>query len=423
MVPITQEGDIDPPGRPHGEFSNTLAAPIGGAEVALRRQTLRMDPGHRAFHETFRPGANDWGLFVGDVRGQGEDLDGLVDLVGSTIRTAAARIFRPSIALAELHRVLTGLDAPGRSGHLCAIVMARIELDSCGAWVTLSAAGHPRPVVIRHAGWVDVCGNATGPLGGADKAPVDDRVGLGPGDALVLCSDAVTGSRNVDGELFGDRVLPDVLVDCAGQSPNATAGRILAAATEFGGDRLHDDGMIFVLRVPEAIRHQGPEWVSRSTGIPLDQLHLPGYPLGDQQPELWRQRPGPPREAIIRLAPEPPSVPALRRRLRRLLQSWRMDAIAEGDIDLLVTEVATSVFSRTASPVTVVVRYTGPVVRVEIGDGARGLPRRRRPGFDDLTGHRLALVESLASDWGVSDSAKCTMMWFEVSAEPAAVDS
>ena len=95
-----------------------------------------------------------------------------------------------------------------------------------------------------------------------------------------------------------------------------------------------------------------------------------------------------------------------------------MDVVSEGDIELLVTEMATNVFSRTASAVTVVVRYDGSVVRVEVGDGARDLPRRARRGFDDLVGHRLALVESLAADWGVSTTPTGTRMWFEVPARP-----
>lgn len=416
MAPVPREGSLDPTGGPPGGFRTSPAAAFGGTEVALHRQTSRRDAGHRAFHDTFRLAANDWGLVVGDVCGAEEDLDHLVALVCSMIRAEAARSFLPSVALRKLHGALTDLHERGRGHHPCSVGLARIELDSCGAWVTVAVAGHPRPIVVRQAGWVDVRGHASSPLGVPDATPADDRVGLGPGDALVLCSEAVTTSRNGDGELFGDSVLPDVLVDCIAQSPNAVAGRVLAAATEFGGDRLHDDGIMFVLRVPEAVRNEGAQWVSRSTGIPPDQLVLPGYPLGDHQPDLWRQRPVPQRKAIIRLAPEPPSVPALRRLLRRLLQSWRIDAVTEGDIELLITEVATSAFSRTASPVTVVVRYTGSVVRVEVGDGARGLNRRRRPGFDDLSGHRLTLVESLASDWGVATTPTGTKMWFEVAA-------
>lgn len=382
----------------------------------MRHQAPGRDLGHRAFHDIFRPGANDWAVVVGDLRGSGDELPVLLDRVASTIRSAAGRSFMPSVILGELHRFLTDLDPAGPGGHRGAVVLARIELDACGAWVTLAGAGHPRPIVVRRAGWVDVRGHASGPLGAPDAAPADDRVGLGPGDALVLCSDALTGSKNSEGEPFGDHVLRDVLIDCVGQSANAVAGRVLAAATEFGGDRLYDEGLVLVLRVPETVRNEGVNWVSRSTGIPVDQLRLPGYPVGDVQPDLWRQRPSPPREALIRLAPEPPSVPALRRLLRRLLQSWRMEAVAQGDMELLVTEVATNAFARTASPVTVIVRYTGSVVRVEVGDGPRDLPRRSRAGFDDLRGHRLALVESLASAWGLSPTGTGTRMWFEVPA-------
>lgn len=394
----------------HWEQSTTL----GGTEFAVGRQPPGHDVGHRAFHEVLRLGPNDWGLLMGDVQGPPEELGAIVDEVIATLRAAATRAFLPSVGLRQLDRVLTARGARGFAPHPCAVILARIELDACGAWVTLAGAGHPRPIVVRQAGWVDVRGHVSGPLGIPGAVPADDRVGLGPGDAITLCSTALTSSTGADGSRFGDHVLPDVLIDCVGQSANAVAGRILAGATEFGGDRLHDEGLALVLRVPESVKSDGPAWVSRSTGIPEEELHLPGYPLGDAEPEAWRRRPMPPREALIRLAPEPPSIPALRRLLRRLLLSWRMDVETEGDIELLATEVATSAFSRTASPVTTVVRYTGPVVRVEVGDGARALPRRTRRGVADLSGHRLALVESLASDWGISTTATGTRIWFEV---------
>jgi serine phosphatase RsbU (regulator of sigma subunit) len=40
-----------------------------------------------------------------------------------------------------------------------------------------------------------------------DIAPVDERVGLGPGDALVLYTDGITEARDATGDTFGEDLL------------------------------------------------------------------------------------------------------------------------------------------------------------------------------------------------------------------------
>jgi hypothetical protein len=383
-------------------------------EVVVRTQGAGNGARSRTFHGVCRPGVNDWVVVVGDVEAIDVEPTGVIDRVLSTIDETTFPARLPSSIVAEVHRLVSQMQgAPHRPASL-SLIVGRIQFDSCGVWVMLSGTGGAKPAVVRHAGWVEVRGHRSGPSGGDAGLATDDRVGLGPGDALVLCSKALTCGRDGDGTLFGDKVLPDVLVDAAGQSAGWTAEHILQAAKEFCGDGVDDDGLVVVLRVPEAVRHDAANWVSTSTGIPLDDLDLPRYPVWTEQDDAWGRPLVPPREAVVRLAPEPPSVPALRRLLRRLLHSWRLGFLADGDIELLATEMATNAFARSASPVTVIVKYTGAVIRVEIGDGERAPRGRRRHEFDELRGHRLALVESLASDWGVSTTATGTRVWFEV---------
>jgi anti-sigma regulatory factor (Ser/Thr protein kinase) len=93
-----------------------------------------------------------------------------------------------------------------------------------------------------------------------------------------------------------------------------------------------------------------------------------------------------------------------------------MSELVGGDIELLASELVTNVIRHAASPFTVIVRYDGNLVRVEVGDGSRALPEARSPGVDDETGRGLLLLEALAAGWGVTPTLAGKRVWFEVSA-------
>lgn len=399
------------PPRPPAVPGMELASRYQAGEVGLR---IGGD-----FYDVFRLGANDWGFVVGDVCGKGSRAASLTALARWTVRAAAVHSFLPSAVLGHLNTVLVGDAGSFDDDHFCSAVFGRVELDTCGAWVTLASAGHPRPIVVRRAGWIDVRGHVGLPLGMfANPSLADDRVGLGPGDALIICTDGITEARQDRSELFGDEALAELLLDSSRDTAEVVAARIMDAAASFAGGHLRDDVAVLVLRVPEDARDDPAGRVSDATGVPAAALRLPGYPLSDLQPDLWDRRPAPPREAWIRLARDPRSLAGLRELLRRLLRSWRMEELAGGDIELLATEIATNGVVHTESPLTVIVRYLGPVVRVEVGDGSRELPVTGTPAADDLKGRGLVLVEALASDWGVTPTRTGKRVWFEVPADP-----
>jgi anti-sigma regulatory factor (Ser/Thr protein kinase) len=369
------------------------------------------------FFDVFRLGPNAWGIVVGDVCGKGAGAASLTALTRYTVRAAAVHHALPSAVLEEVNTGLVADTSPEGDDRFCTVVFARLELDVCGAWVTLANAGHPRPTVVRRAGWIDIRGQAGTPVGMFDRAVVtDDRVGLGPGDALVICTDGITEARNRNGEMFGDEALPTALLECAGATAEVIADKVLTGAAGFAGTSPRDDVAILVVRVPEDAKEDSLTRLSAATGVPADQLDLPGYPVGDPHGGLWHQRPLAPREARKRLAAEASSVPATRQFLVGVLRSWRMPEMVEGDVELLTSELATNAVRYADSAFTVIVRYDGEVVRVEVGDGSRSLPRLRSPELDDATGRGLVLVEALASAWGVIPTVEGKRVWFEVAA-------
>ena len=315
--------------------------------------------GDDGWHDTRRTGPNEWALAVGSPSARPALL--AIAAVPGPPSSAVATVEEPAALL-------------------------RIELDVCGAWLTTSSSGGLRPVVVRRAGWVDLRGHGPGP-------PADDRIGLGPGDALVV--PAAPSDH-------------DQLLDCL-LSVTGRPAREIAA-----GSRL---AQVAVLSVPDSSGEQAIERVEEATGLPREQLELPGYPLGDLQPDLWHQPPTPPREARLGLRPEVAEVIEVRRLLRRLLASWRLDALLEeGDVELLATETATNAVRHAGTEATVVVRYMGDRVRVEVGDGSPALPHVRTPRLDETSGRGMSLVETLSSGWGVTQTVGGKRVWFEVGA-------
>jgi phosphoserine phosphatase RsbU/P len=394
------------------------APQIPGMEVATHyRPADRVAAIGGDFFDVFRLGANDWGLAIGDVCGKGAQAAALTALTRYTLRAAAVHNFDPADVLSELNTAI--LAEPDVNGRFCSVAFARLELDKCGAWVTLSCGGHPRPIVVRRAGWVDVRG-MHGTLVGLFDDPelLVDRVGLGPGDALVFCTDGITESRNGDGEMFGEDGLPTTLLRHAGDDATTIANAIAEEALAFASGRTHDDVAILVVRVPETAVEDPMGRLAEATGLPVESLEdeLPGYPVGDAVIELRSRRVAPPREARVRLVADPRSASDARKFVSSVLHSWRMGELVEGDLELLTSEVCSNAVRHAASDFTVVVRYDGTVVRVEVGDGSRALPVPRNPKPEDTGGRGMFLVDQLSSSWGVAPTVEGKRVWFEVPA-------
>lgn len=368
---------------------------IGGMDVASCHAPGRGGAAAGSFVDVSRVGANDWCVVVGTLEPPRTGPE-RPDLLRATLRDAAASTFSPAAIIDRVER----RHPWGSETSVSALFVARLELDLCGAWVTLANQGGASPIVVRLAGWIDIRGREAGP--GPRASSGDDRVGLGPGDALVIASEAVAGHRDDSGHAYRDDALPGALLGLIGRDASGLAEGAVAAGLDFGAHPLAQGGLVLALRVPAIERGRGVERVVTATGIPADQLDLPGYPLGDLQPA---------REARIRLAPEPLSVPVLRRLLRRLLNSWRL--ASDSDVELVASEVATRVFAATASNVLVTVRHDSDVVRIEMAHSDQA-GAHRIAGYDELSGPGLVLVEAISSDWGVIRSGRSRGVWFEM---------
>lgn len=83
-------------------------------------------------------------------------------------------------------------------------------------------------------------------------------------------------------------------------------------------------------------------------------------------------------------------------------------------IALLVTELVANAVKHAASPADVSVRLLDDALRVEVVDSSPELPKRRLASQESTSGRGLALVEDLATSWGIDLVPDGKRVWFEV---------
>lgn len=119
-------------------------------------------------------------------------------------------------------------------------------------------------------------------------------------------------------------------------------------------------------------------------------------------------------EVTARLAGEPPSVAMARRLVDETLRQWDC-AEALDEVALLVSEVVTNAVIHGGSDVDVAVRLLPDALRIEVIDSNDTVPLPvGAADLDDESGRGLAIVDALASRWGVERFERGKSVWFEV---------
>jgi anti-sigma regulatory factor (Ser/Thr protein kinase) len=105
--------------------------------------------------------------------------------------------------------------------------------------------------------------------------------------------------------------------------------------------------------------------------------------------------------ARLELPAEPASVRQARSFVRRVLDSWELDGLAD-TAALLVSELATNVVLHARTPYAVVVARTRKGAVVDVLDLSGEPPQLRTHDPASATGRGLALVAALANEWGAT---------------------
>ena len=115
----------------------------------------------------------------------------------------------------------------------------------------------------------------------------------------------------------------------------------------------------------------------------------------------------------VDLPPEPSSATRARTLTRERLETSYSRQTLEV-VALLVTELVTNAILHARTPFQLTLESQPHAVRICVEDQSAEQPTLRRYDSDAVTGRGLALVEQLASSWGVDTTPDGKVVWCEV---------
>ncbi|MCF3137368.1 ATP-binding SpoIIE family protein phosphatase [Streptomyces olivochromogenes] len=345
--------------------------------VTLQRSLLPQEleePDDLRIAATYQPGGTeaavggDWydvitlgggrtALVIGDVMGRGVRAAAVMGQLRTAVRAYARLDLPPHEVLQLLDGLATEIDA-----NQIATCVYAIHDPNEGRLVYASA-GH-LPILVRdESGTVLRADEPTGPpLGTGGWIHTSGSIPLGPGSTAVLYTDGLVERRDEDLD-EGIAALEHALAGASG-TPQVICDRLVRSA---GVTADHDDDVaVLVLQHPA---RTGPD--------------------GD----LFRN-------AALELLGGVEAAPRARAFASGVLTSWRFPADLH-DLGVLATsELVANSLQHGTPPMRLRLRRTDRRLIVEVTDGDDHLPRRRRAEPGDESGRGIAIVATIASNWG-----------------------
>ncbi|MFE4825994.1 SpoIIE family protein phosphatase [Streptomyces sp. NPDC056672] len=362
-------------------------------------------------------GAEGWSggrfaLVIGDVQGHDVRAAGLMGQLRVALRAYASEGHRPDAVLSRASRFLAGLQhypGPGGSGGGAPAELSEdeyslagprfatclyLEVDPEAGTLDIARAGHPDPVIRTSDGTAVVRQTAGGlPLGiEVDSDYPTTRLGLEPGETLMLCTDGLIETGGHDLATGWARLRP-VLEEHSGESLEKLA-----------------DALVQAVHGPTSHYTTGPLADRREDDIALLLLSR------DRAPARGVHRTTR-RTALTVAQAEPERIAGARRQVRDLLHDWTSGEQIDS-AELMVSEMLTNVLVHTDNDALLLAEAVGEQgnrrLRVEVADTSDDLPHRRRPGELASSGRGLLLMEMLADAWGVDPRGDGKSIWFEL---------
>lgn len=183
-------------------------------------------------------------IVVADVTGKGVPAALFMASIRSVIRTLSLNETTPANILRLSNRAIV---QDMRTPLFLSAVLAQLDAQS-GA-VTLSNAGHERPLWVRpsldHVEAIKIPGMLLGAF--TEIRPSQETITLARGETLILYTDGVTEARSATGELFDDERLMETARRHQRASASEIAQQIDTAVVDFTGDTPQSDDLTLVV--------------------------------------------------------------------------------------------------------------------------------------------------------------------------------
>ncbi|MFD4260017.1 SpoIIE family protein phosphatase [Streptomyces sp. NPDC058534] len=296
-------------------------------------------------------------LVIGDVMGRGVRAAAVMGQLRTAVRAYARLDLPPHEVLQLLDGLATEIDA-----NQIATCVYAIHDPNEGRLVHASA-GH-LPILVRDEhGTVQRADEPTGPpLGTGGWVHTSGSISLTPGSTAVLYTDGLVERRDEDLD-EGIAALERALSGATG-TPQVICDRLVRSA---GVTPDHDDDVaVLVLQHPAR------------TGADA---------------ELFRN-------AALELLGGVEAAPRARAFASGVLTSWRFPTDLH-DLGVLATsELVANSLQHGTPPMRLRLRRTDRRLIIEVTDGDDHLPRRRRAEPGDESGRGIAIVATIATNWG-----------------------
>jgi serine phosphatase RsbU (regulator of sigma subunit) len=178
---------------------------------------------------------------IGDATGHGLKAGTMVSVVKSLFVSLACHPDIPHI-FERKSRVLKEMKL---RGLFMAMTMVKVQ----GQQMSLSMAGMPPVLLYRDAtGAIEEVMIKALPLGGITGYQYKKReLSLASGDVVVLMSDGLPERFNEQGKMLDYQKVHDALLTVAQRSPQAIIDWLVKVGDEWGGSRMQDDDVTFVV--------------------------------------------------------------------------------------------------------------------------------------------------------------------------------
>jgi phosphoserine phosphatase RsbU/P len=179
---------------------------LPGWDLDVRWHTAREVGGD--FYDFFELSGGRLGLVIADVADKGMPAALFMTLIRTLVRATVQEIDSPAAVLERVNDVLL---PDAQKGMFVTIVYAVISLET--GQLFYANAGHNPPVLLhaatRQLEILKRCGMALGVQ--ADNHIEERTVSIEPGDSLILYTDGLTEAFSLQGEMYGDERLYQVL--------------------------------------------------------------------------------------------------------------------------------------------------------------------------------------------------------------------